>query len=252
MATRLSAQDFAETPRPEAQKRLRIRRLGLRAAALGCMISTPAKGWKMGGVGSGAPRVTNVGNVEDVLALDIRRLRRLGLARTGECVISDVHWSVDGLRASSARLRVDLSDIERGGSVAIAGSMSGGTVRQTVAITPVPTTIGGWRLYFICPVTAARCEILYYLRGRFASRNAQKLSYAVQSMDELARARRKAAKLRARLSGSTMLPRARGSNRVDVVARSRDAEHEARSLRNSRLRALIGESGARMRPWASS
>ncbi len=66
----------------------------------------------MGGMGSGAQRSKNVGNVEDAIALDIRVLRRLGVVRPGECVIDDVHWSKRGLRTACARLRVDLSDIE--------------------------------------------------------------------------------------------------------------------------------------------
>ncbi len=37
----------------------------------------------MGGIGSGARRQTKIANVENTLTLDVRRLRRLGLIRTG-------------------------------------------------------------------------------------------------------------------------------------------------------------------------
>ena len=202
----------------------------------------------MGGIGSGAKRSTNVGNVEDALALDIRALRRLGVVRAGECVCDTVRWSIGGLSASSARLRVDLSDIERGGMMTVTGDMPGGTIKQRIAIEGVPSSLGGWRYYFICPVTARRCEVLYYAGGRFASREAQRLSYAVQGMNDLSRTRRKAAKLRSRLCGSGNLPRPRGPNRIDIVGRLRDAKFEAKTLYLDRLRDLADRSGARRIP----
>ena len=146
----------------------------------------------MGGIGSGARRTTNVGNVEYTLALDIRALRRLGALRRGECVITPVRWAKHALSAPSGRLRIDLSEPEDGGTMTIAARMPGGQVEQRIGIELVPAPLGGHRCYFICPVTGDRCEVLYYLAGRFASRVAQKLSYAVQSMNEVSRARRKA------------------------------------------------------------
>jgi hypothetical protein len=214
-------------------------RMGLRAIGLGCMIAAFAKGPEMGGLGSGARRSAHVGNVEDVLRLDIRRLRRLGVVRAGECVIDDIHWSIDGLSTPCVRLRVDLSDIERGGVVIITGDMPDGPIRQRVAIDAVLSRFGGWRCYFLCPATAMRCEVLHYLDGRFGSRTAQRLSYAVQGMNELSRARRRSAKLRQRLCGSGSMPRARGANRIEIVKRLREAEYEARSLHMDRLRRLV-------------
>lgn len=202
----------------------------------------------MGGIGSGARRSTNIGNVEDALALDIRALRRLGVVRAGECVCDTVRWSIGGLSASSACLRVDLSDIERGGTMTITGDMPGGTIMQRIAIEGVPSSLGGYRCYFICPVTARRCEVLYYARGRFASREAQRLSYAVQGMNDLSRARHKATKLRSRLRGSGNLPRPRGPNRIDLVRRVHDAEFEVKTLYLDRLRDMADRSGARWMP----
>src|SRR3546814_2376883 len=131
----------------------------------------------MGGIGSGARRSTHIGNVEEMLALDIRILRRLGVVRTGECTCDTVQWSIDGLSALSPRLRVDLSDIERGGGMTISGHMPDSAINQRVAIEMVPSPFGGHRCYFICPFTARRCDILYYAGGRFGSREAQRLSY---------------------------------------------------------------------------
>lgn len=202
----------------------------------------------MGGIGSGARRSTHIGNVEEMLALDIRVLRRLGVARAGECTFDTVQWSIGGLNASSARLRIDLSDIERSGRMTIIGEMRDGAINQHVAIEMVPSPFGGSRCYFICPFTARRCEVLYYAGGRFGSREAQRLSYSVQGMNAMSRSRRKAAKLRGRLCGSGGQPRPRGRNRIDTVGRLREAEFEAKTLYLDRLRNLADRSGAQRIP----
>jgi hypothetical protein len=202
----------------------------------------------MGGIGSGARRSTHIGNVEQMLALDIRILRRLGVVRPGECTCDTVQWSIGSLSASSVRLRVDFSDIDHGGVMAITGNMPDGGIKQRVAIEMVPSSFGGHRCYFICPLTARRCEVLYYAGGRFGSREAQRLSYAVQGMDELSRARRKATKLRSRLSGSGGQPRPRGGNRIDTVRRLRQAELEAKTMYHDRLCVLAHRSGAHRMP----
>lgn len=205
----------------------------------------------MGGIGSGARRSTHIGTVEQMLALDIRALRRLGVIAPGECICDTVHWSIGGLSASSARLRIDLSDIERGGGATITGDMPGGAINQRVAIELVPSPFGGQRCYFVCPFTARRCEVIYYAGGQFASREAQRLSYAVQGMNEISRARRKTAKLRSRLCGSGGQPRPRGRNRIDTVRRLQQAEFEAKTLYLDRLRTLADRSGSRWMPGDS-
>lgn len=202
----------------------------------------------MGGIGSGARRSTHIGNVEGMLALDIRVLRRLGVVRPGECTCDTAQWSISGLSTSSARLRIDLSDIERGGVMAIAGAMRDGAINQHIAIEMLASPFGGHRCYFICPFTARRCEVLYYAGGRFGSREAQRLSYAVQGMNDVSRARRKTAKLRSRLCGSGGQPRPRGRNRIDTVRRLREAEFEAKTLYLDRLRNLADRSGAQRIP----
>ncbi len=202
----------------------------------------------MGGLGSGARRSTLIGNVEEMLALDIRALRRLGVIAPGECIIDTLHWSIGGLSTASARLRVDLSDIERGGVMTIIGEMANGAINQHVAIEMVPSPFGGHRCYFICPFTARRCEVLYYAGDRFGSREAQRLSYAVQGMNDVSRARRKTAKLRSRLCGSGGKPRPRGRNRIDMVSSLRQADFEAKTLYLDRLRALADRSGSHRMP----
>jgi len=78
---------------------------GLRSGRSRCMMPSEMKEAFMGGIGSGARRSTHIGNVEEMLALDVRVLRRLGVVRPGECTCDTVLWSIGGLSPSSARLR---------------------------------------------------------------------------------------------------------------------------------------------------
>lgn len=197
----------------------------------------------MGGIGSGARRSALVADVEEMLALDIRALRRLGALQAGECIIDTVHWSQRGLRDASARLRSDLSAMERGGVMTITGVMPDDPIRQDISIEPVPAGFGGYRLYFICPVTADRCEVIYYASGRFASRRAHRLSYMSQNLTDLSRARRKVAKLTARLEGRAGFRCPRGGNRVAIVDRLGQAKAAARSMYLDRLRGQLDEFG---------
>ncbi len=202
----------------------------------------------MGGIGSGAKRSMRVADVEDVLALDIRALRRLGVLRAGECIIDTVHWSKRGLRTASARLRTDLSVVERGGVMTITGTMPDGAINQHVAIEPMPSGYGGHRCYFVCPVTAERCEVLYYAAGQFASRRAHRLSYATQNMNDLSRARCRVVRLRARLDGKATYRRPRGGNRIEMVGKLERAAIHAQALYLDRLRSHADRSGARRMP----
>lgn len=202
----------------------------------------------MGGVGSGARRSRNVGDVEDVIALDIRALRRLGVARVGECVCATVRWSMTGPGTPSARLRVDLSADDHCGGLRLDAIMPDGICKQWIKIEAVPTAYNGWRCYFICPINGLRSEVLYYASGRFASRKAQRLTYVTQNLTDLSRARRKVAKLCSRLEGSNGQRRPRGRNRIEVASRLRGAERCAKSLYFDRLSAAAGRSGARTGP----
>jgi hypothetical protein len=212
------------------------------------MIVAKAKEAGMGGMGSGARRSSNIGNVEEAIALDIRALRRLGVVTPGTCRIDTVYWRIGGLRTSSVRLRVDLSDIERGGDMMVTGDMPGGAIKQRIAIDAVPAHMGGHRCYYICPTTGERCEVLYYADGRFASRKAHRLSYAVQSMNALSAARLRVGKLRRRLKGEGGMPRPRGRNRLTVVRRAEEAELIAIALYRDRLRGAADRSGTQRRP----
>ena len=202
----------------------------------------------MGGVGSGRKRTVNQATVDEVLTLDIRTLRRLGVARNGECVIDTLRWSIGGPEAPSVRLRIDLSDIDQC-DMRIDGDMLDEIVHQHIMIDAVPSGFGGRRHYFICPSTGIRCEALYYYDGRFASRQAHNLAYGSQSQDDLGRAYRRTAKIERRLNGSAALRKPRGERRQKLVTKLFNTQSEIRTIRNDRLRKMLGvRSGSRWMP----
>jgi hypothetical protein len=176
--------------------------------------------------------------VESALYIDMRMLRRLGLLRAGECVHDTVRWSNGGLRVAEARLRVDLSDIDAA-TITITADIPHSPVRQRIAVEALPCRFGGHRFYFLCPDDGHRCEVLYLRLGRFASRRAHSLGYAVQSMDELSRVRRRRRKLRERLDGKGLTPRPRGANRYAFVMRLTAIQAEERALHTNGLRVVL-------------
>jgi len=201
----------------------------------------------MGGIGSGARRSTRVGDIEDALALDIRVLRQLGVARPGECVIDTICWSTGDPERPTARLRIDLSD-ETLCTMTIAANMPDDAITQRIVIKVMPSGFGGARYYFLCPVTGERCEVLYYAEGRFASRQAHRLTYASQNMTDLTRVRRRVISLRRKLAGGKDRPRPKGRKRVAIIDRLETAQLQARHIWQDRLRKRIDPSGSRRIP----
>lgn len=180
----------------------------------------------MGGIGSGRRRTTNNGVLEDAPLLDIRQIRRLGLAKLGECRVDTLRWSQRGLTVAEARVRVDLIS-DDAGSIAVAML---GHPKQIIRIEGRPCRYGGHRLYFVCPIDGRHCEVLCLRDGRFASRQAHRLTYATQSMDDLGRVRKRRCELRARLDGQGLRPRPRGRHRYNLAERHHRAVLEERSL----------------------
>lgn len=185
-----------------------------------------AEATTMGGVGSGRRRTVNRGTIEDVPLLDMREIRRLGLVKPGECMVDTLRWSQRGLTVAEARVRVDLSGPEAGSiTVTVLGCPT-----QAIAIEGVPCRLGGQRFYFLCPDRGRRCEVLCLVGSRFASRQAHRLGYATQGMDELGRARKRRRKLRERLDGKSLQPRPRGRHRYDLTEQLRWATMTERAL----------------------
>ena len=172
----------------------------------------------MGGYSSGRYRTRNRGAIEETLRLDMTTLRRLGFLRPGAITTRPVHWTRGGERAGSITLTVNLSSL--GDAHAILTYTADGDPKvQRVQLVAEPCRFGGHRFYWLCPVTWRRCTVLACSGGRFASRQAQRLTYATQSADALDRLRRARDKAEARACGQDGHPRPRGANRERLLQR---------------------------------
>ena len=190
----------------------------------------------MGRINSGRRRSVHRGAVEQFPVIDLRVLKRAGLLKPGECTYDTLHWRNQDLEALEVRIFVDLSD-EGDASIRMAGDVT----LQRAAIECVACPFGGYRCYFLCPLSGTRCEQLFLVDGIFASRKAHRLTYASQNENELSRARRKVRKLHRQVEGDTRYDHPRGRNRWSKMQRMRVAKYEAHALYRERLRGLVGD-----------
>ncbi len=188
----------------------------------------------MGGINSGRRRTVHRGAVEQFPVIDLRVLKRAGLLKPGECTYDTLCWRNQDLEALYVRIFVDLSDASEA-SIRIAGDVP----NQCAAIECVPCPYGGYRCYFLCPLTGKRCEQLFLDDDIFASRNAHKLTYASQSEDALARSRRRVRKLQRQVESDSRYARPRGRNRYAKVQRLKDAQREAQEIYRKRLSTMV-------------
>lgn len=188
----------------------------------------------MGGINSGRRRSVHHGAVEQFPLIDLRFLKRAGLLKPGECTYDTLRWRNQDLEALEVRIFVDLSDADDA-SIRIAGDVAD----QRAAIECVRCPYGGYRCYFLCPLTGTRCEQLFAVDGIFACRKAHRLTYISQSEDELSRARRKVRKLQRQVKGDTRYVRPRGRNRHARVQELKLAKYAARELHLGRMLAVI-------------
>jgi hypothetical protein len=193
----------------------------------------------MGGINSGRRRRVHRGAVEQFPVIDLRVLKRAGLLKPGECTYDTLRWRNQDLEALEVRIFVDLSD-EDGASISIAGDVPS----QRAAIECVTCPYGGYRCYFLCPLTGMRCEQLFLVDGVFASRKAHRLTYASQSEDELSRARRKVRKLHRQVDGDTRYTRPRGRKRYAKVQNLKQARYDLSELYREQLSAIVGMSSS--------
>lgn len=152
-----------------------------------------------GGARYGAGRPGWRRRCEYSLPLDIRRLQRKGLLRSGSAF--GWHWSADdeprgniGVAVSEASLRLSyvwtLGDERR-------------ELGYDVGIDRTPCHFGGSRSWFRCPRCSRRCAVLYGLSrrdGYFGCRCCLRLAYASEAESQLDRLWRKQRKLEARLN----------------------------------------------------
>ena len=193
----------------------------------------------MGGINSGRRRSVHCGAVEQFPVIDLRVLKRAGLLKPGECTYDTLRWRNQDLEALEVRIFADLSDADAA-SIRIAGDAPA----QRAAIACVPCPYGGYRCYFLCPLTGIRCEQLFLVDGIFASRKAHRLTYASQSEDALSRARRKVRKLQRQVEGDSRYARPRGGKRYAMVQKLKRSKRDVRDFYHSRLRGIVGDMGA--------
>ena len=189
----------------------------------------------MGGINSGRKRSVHRGAVEQFPVIDLRVLKRAGLLRPGECTYGTLRWRNQDLEALEVRFFVDLSDTDDA-SIRIAGDAPD----QRAAIQCIACPYGGYRCYFLCPLTGTRCEQLFLVDRMFASRKAHRLTYASQSEDELSRVRRKVRKLHRQLEGDTRYTSPRGRRRYTKVQQLKQTKHDVREIYRERLSAMVG------------
>lgn len=178
----------------------------------------------MGGSSSGRYRTRNRGAIEGTLRLDMTQLRRLGFLRPGAVTTGQVHWKRGSDRSWSIALKVDLSCLDDAHAI-LTYAVDGDPKVQRVQMFAEPCRFGGHRFYWFCPVvTWRRCTVLAYGGGRFASRQAQRLTYASQTADVLDRLRRARDKAEARALGKNGQPYPRGANRERLLQRWDDLD----------------------------
>lgn len=193
----------------------------------------------MGGINSGQGRTANRGSVEHFPAIDLRILKRASLLRPDECTYDTLKWRNQASHASSARIFIDLSD-RRAAYIKIAGHSDETVVNQRVQMDCVPVRFGGFRYYFVCPMTGRRCELLYLVDGVFASRQAHAVTYSSQTQDKLSRARQKVRKLQRQIDGDNRYARPRRQNRWRIMQKLNMALIDADDAYRERLRSLLG------------
>jgi len=191
----------------------------------------------MGGIGSGQKRSIHQGSVEQFPSIDLRVLKRAGLITFGECTYDTLNWRNQDLKPLSVRIFIDLSD-DNDASIKIIQNINGSERKTRISIECVPCPFGGNRCYFVCPINGGRCEQLFLVEDRWASRKAHRLTYAVKSEDELSRARRTVRKLHRQVDGDSRYARPRGQNRRHKVKQLKHAKSHAQELYQEKLRTI--------------
>lgn len=152
--------------------------------------------------GAGRPGTKAIG--ERLQRIDVRVWARRGYLRQhgrfvwtwkrGEEHSGSVSVWVDPLEAVTLRFAMTTGEQRR-------------DVAQRISLDRVACRFGGWRQWFRCPCCERRVALLYLRWGRFACRACQRVVYASQSEDELARTWRKQSRLEARLGDHWSRPK---------------------------------------------
>ena len=135
---------------------------------------------------------------EHCLSLDVRRLHRERLLRSGASFAW--RWHADGESLGSISLRVESA------ALVLSYALNGEPMSQPVAILRTRCYYGGSRPWFACPRCTRRCAVLY-LRAGFECRKCSGVVYASQSDDAIGRAWRKQWRVERRLGDDWRRPK---------------------------------------------
>jgi len=135
---------------------------------------------------------------EHCLSLDVRRLHRERLLRSGASFAW--RWHADGESLGSISLRVESA------ALVLSYALNGEPMSQPVAILRTRCYYGGSRPWFACPRCTRRCAVLY-LRAGFECRKCSRVVYASQSDDAIGRAWRKQWRVERRLGDDWRRPK---------------------------------------------
>lgn len=161
----------------------------------------------MGGYTSGRYRTRNRGTVDAACRVDLRFLRKQGALKEGHRASGTLRWTRRGEPSGSMGYTVVMDPEDR--RLILSYSTNGEARTVTVQLEAVPMRFGGFRYYALCPRTLRRCEVLPVVGGVVACRQAHRLTYASQSMDQVSRLRERMERCEKRLHEK---PR-RGRNR---------------------------------------
>lgn len=178
----------------------------------------------MGGSASGRYRTRNRGTVDAACRVDLRFLRKQGALKEGHRASGTLRWTRRGEPSGSMGYTVVMDPEDR--RLILSYSTNGETRTVTVQIEAVPMRFGGFRYYALCPRTLRRCEVLPVVGGVVACRQAHRLTYASQSMDQVGRLRERMDQCEKRLHEK---PR-RGRNRVMLTGKWITASEDFENL----------------------
>ena len=173
----------------------------------------------MGGFGSG--RISGRSVVEESLALDLNRLLRDRNFRPGDRVTGSLIGRCPRTGKTYA-LGYEASLIDRENAWALLQHTVDGALRiYRVKLEVTPCHYGGWRWWWICPVSGQRVAKLYLPPGGtfFAARSALELAYSSQRESPGERLKRKHSWLHWKLGDEdncyddSLLPRPKGMHR---------------------------------------
>ncbi len=195
----------------------------------------------MGGFGSG--RHGGKSTTGDMHVLDIRKIARTGLLKSGQSF--DWQWTCNGEKIASIKMRTDTDRVtldyrarDRGGEWQ--------AMNYPVRLSWTPCTYGGKRAWWLCPAAGCGRRVAVLYGGKvYACRHCHQLAYRTQREQPHDRAGSKADKLRVRLQWEAGILNGNGNKPKGMHwATFERLEHEHDALVNQTLVGVMAKFGA--------